>query len=77
MRNSPEINECKRHGEGPYHNCTYVDRRNSLIPVAQQEALNTVAGMSQGLARELRYQRVFHDAMNRLAIEAGIGVAFR
>lgn len=59
------------HTEGPGHDCSYVDARNALIPVAQREVLRALGpALDDHDAHSVRYakdfSRLFFRAMDRL-----------
>lgn len=61
-----DMNRCC-HTEGPHHQCGYVDQVNSLIPVAERLAFETV-----GLMDRIRFSHAFAIAMQRLCEERGL-----
>lgn len=59
-----------RHNEGPCHDCSYVDRRNALIPLAEASA-DVECGGRFKFHREsdiwaIKWSAAFHRAMTRL-----------
>lgn len=63
------MSACKKHGEGPFHDCAYVDWRNSLIPLAEAVA-DAESGDEPVKPRDRaewskRWDALFHRAMRR------------
>lgn len=54
------------HGEGAYHDCSYVDERNRLIARAEANV-----SLAEG-PRSLNYSAVFMAEMDALALDAGL-----
>lgn len=68
------MRQCERHPEGPGHNCTYVDWRNSLVPIAVAMA-DTECPEPAGVTRfglfswSMKWDNAFHRSMARLTGE--------
>lgn len=61
------------HIEGPYHDCAYVEWRNSLIPLAEAMADAVVgdepAGMVARAEWSKRWDAEFHRAMRKFTTD--------
>lgn len=59
------------HTDGPYHDCTYVNRRNELVLVAEMECDQEEKRIKKANG-SYNYDREFFAKMNELAVKDGL-----